>query len=350
MTLRGPVDANIPPLNTPLGYVNIDGKQYPIYAETMHRKFWESLFLRSGAFDDEVFDNDAQNSDLNSRIEQTVDRLEALEAERESSSDLRSELAELRQRLDAIESLPSVAEPVDAERLTSEILAATRNVVEDAEFNRPGIGVLGTEDAVTRDLVAAGFALLETGSSDPTPTRLRLYLNQNTKILWFDDGTSVRRLTVEEKTGTLGTNLNITNTNYVVVAGASYTDAAAVNVAALIDVVTAFASGGAASADTATGQWAVFLSSGSVSAGSAIVGTGNSQKIAEGASAGLTFQTIGTVQVDANDVYDVVGKSAFVGEQLDGTVYVYLALRVTSGGGEAINIQAAGTTFTSILG
>lgn len=348
--VRGVVDSNVPTITTPVGYVTIDGKRYPVEIEKQHRRVIETLWERSGGFEDEVFDNDAIASDLGSRITDAVERLEALESSGQEVSDLLSALEELRQRIDAIESLPSVAEPVDAERLVADAIAAAGNAIEEAEFNRPGIGALGGEDAVTRELVAAGFALLETGSSDPTPTRLRLYLNSNTKILWFDDGTNVRRLTTEEKTGTLGSNLNVTNTDYVVIASASYDDADAVNLAALIDLSTAFASGGAASADTATGQWAVFLSSGSISAGSAIVGTGNSQKIAEGASNGLTFRTIGTVQVDTNDAYDVVGKSAFVGAQLEGTVYVYLALRVTSGGGESINIQAAGTTFTSILG
>lgn len=155
MTLRGPIDAAVPTLLTPIGEVEIEGKKYPVRLDGNYRRLLEALFQRTGSFDDEVFDIDAVSSDLGSRIEDAVNRLEALEAGGQEVSDILSALEELRQRIDVIESLPSVAEPVDAERLVADAIAAASNVIEEAEFNRPGIGALGSEDEITNALVAA---------------------------------------------------------------------------------------------------------------------------------------------------------------------------------------------------
>ena len=348
MTLRGPIDAAVPTLLTPIGEVEIEGKRYPVRLDGNYRRLLEALFQRTGSFDDEVFDIDAVSSDLGSRIEDAVNRLEALEAGGQEVSDLLSALEELRQRIDVIESLPSVAEPVDAERLVADAVAAASNAVEEAEFNRPGIGVLGGEDAVTRELVAAGFALLETGSGVPTVTRLRLYLDQSSNILWFDTGSEVRRLTSEEKTGTLASDTNFSSTSYVVVMGTTYTGTTAVNLATLISATINFQSP-AASADTATGQWAVFISDTSVATNSAVE-TGNFRKIAEGASAGITFATVGSVINNGDDVDDVLGGLGYIGTQIEGTTYVYLCIKVTSGGGESINLASSGTNMISALG
>lgn len=282
---------------------------------------------------------------LRSEIEALRASVGALQAQKDESE---ARLEAVRAEINALAGSNSALMDQALSEINAQLTAAA-NQVEGTLLTFPrAIGELANKDDVGESEIRSGFALLQTGSGVPTATELRLYLDTSSEVLWFDDGSSVRRITTEQKTGTLASDTNFSSTSYVVVMGTNYTSAAAVNLAALIAATINYQSP-AASADTATGQWAVFISDTSVATNSAVE-TGNFRKIAEGASAGITFATVGSVINNGDDVDDVLGGLGYVGSQIAGTAYIYLCIRVTSGGGESINLASSGSSITSILG
>ena len=165
------------------------------------------------------------------------------------------------------------------------------------------------------------------------------------------DDVGRREIALSAYSGQLASNLSVSSTSYVVVAGASLPNTKETTLVWPTRANAAFQSP-AASADTAVGQWALYLSDTEIAANSAISGATSSRKIWEGTSSGLTFTTLGSVVVDANDLqtaFDVEsGKltiTPFVaGQTFTGQAYVYLCLKVTSGGAESIKIASGSAT------
>lgn len=214
-------------------------------------------------------------------------------------------------------------------------------------------GTLAGRNEVSDSEVASGFALIERGSGPPSASRVRLYQDTDDGSVWFDNGTAVRRLARDREDGSLGSDTSFSSTSYVVVCGPTLTGVNELDWLAVMDCSVQFQFLSEASADTCRGQWAVYLSDTSISIGSAISGASNSRLLWEGDANGLTFQTAsGSVTVDENDVESSIetgtgGSGGYAGSTYDGTCYVYLCLRVTSGGGESVNLD--GATVLSVI-
>jgi hypothetical protein len=141
----------------------------------------------------------------------------------------------------------------------------------------------------------------------------------------------------------------VSSTSYVSVAVATLTD---VNETSLIWVpaVTSGFQAPAASADTVEGQWALYLSTATATAGSVL--TGSTRKVWEGVSNGLTFQTVGTIQKAANDLEQILDHPSLppviASSVFTGSVYLHLVLKVTTGGGGSINlVSGVGTQISA---
>ncbi len=76
MPLRGEINSAIPQIQEAVG---TDAQGQPVSLNEQYRRFLETLWERSGGFEDETFANDAQIADLQSAIATAGERLEALE-------------------------------------------------------------------------------------------------------------------------------------------------------------------------------------------------------------------------------------------------------------------------------
>jgi regulator of replication initiation timing len=254
------------------------------------RRFLDMVYNRLGGASDGLFETVVAQEQLASALQQI--------------EDLRTSQQELQAGLDAASQFN------DALRSEVDDLKERLNDAESRTLSDLGAASLAFSDSVRRDQVN----LIDTGD-------------------------------------TLSGNISVSSTSYVVIAGPTLTDILETDLVWILRANAAFQTA-AASADTAQGQWAIYLSDTEIAANSAISTAVTARKVWEGDPAGLTFATFGTVSVDANDLataFDAgFGKfpiTPFVpGVLYEGTGYVYLCLKVTSGGGESINIASGATT------
>tara|TARA_R110002073_G_scaffold120601_1_gene262636 strand:- start:10247 stop:14710 length:4464 start_codon:yes stop_codon:yes gene_type:complete len=207
---------------------------------------------------------------------------------------------------------------------------------------------------IGRGKIETGLSLIESGSGVPTPTRTRVYVDTSKSpvVPWVDDATTVLRIGRESQTNALGSNQTITasGSNGRCVLKIKFESVSQVNkiinTVCSVDFQTV-----AASADTATGQWFVYLS-GTDYALDAVVASATA--LWTGSTSGLTFVTdAGDVVMNASDHGGaVIGSGAddvqdFIGATLGGgDVFVYLALKMTGG---SAYIASPGTTMTMVL-
>ena len=213
-------------------------------------------------------------------------------------------------------------------------------------------GGLASLDEIGPTELASGYNLVTASTGFPTPSGSKIIEDASNNRVLYDDSSKIRRLSAESFSGTLASDISVSNTNYVAVASATISN---VNAETLIWVpaVNAAFQTPAASDAAATGQWAVFITDTVVSANALVSGSTSERKVWEGAPDGLSFTTFGNVVVDLNDLntttnagYGQVPLAPFIaGEDFEGsTMYVVLALRVTSVGGESIEVSAGSTT------
>lgn len=150
MPLRGEINSAIPQIQEAVG---TDAQGRPVSLNEQYRRFLETLWERSGGFEDETFANDAQISDLQSAIATAGERLEALEQSIQQDRAIDAALEELQTRLAAIENLPTIQENADLagqveavqfglQSIEEQLFTAPRgiDVVTDAEVaNNAGI-------------------------------------------------------------------------------------------------------------------------------------------------------------------------------------------------------------------
>ncbi len=254
------------------------------------RRFLDMVYNRLGGASDGLFETVVAQEQLASALQQI--------------EDLRTSQQELQAGLDA------AAQFNDALRSEVDDLKERLNDAESRTLSDLGAASLAFSDSVRRDQVN----LIDTGDN-------------------------------------LSGNISVSSTSYVVIAGPTLTDILETDLVWILRANAAFQTA-AASADTAEGQWAIYLSDTEIAANSAISTASTARKVWEGDPAGLTFTTLGSVSVDTNDLstaFDAgFGKfpvTPFVtGDLYQGTGYVYLCLKVTSGGGESINIASSATT------
>lgn len=144
--------------------MDADGR--PVLLNEQYRRFLETLWERSGGFEDETFANDAQIADLQSAIATAGERLEALEQSIQQDRAIDAALEELQNRLAAIENLPAIQEGSDLAGQVEAIQFGLQSV-EEQLFTAPrGI------DVVTNAEVA--------NNANISPTKLKV-INENTE-------------------------------------------------------------------------------------------------------------------------------------------------------------------------
>jgi len=325
--------------------------------------FWrafEGLKTRLGGAEDLPFQLGVLSESATAGLQAVEERIEALEAratdgeQTGAENDLRAELEALRAGLDASQA--------DIQAALEEVTARTARAFEDVEereLTRP-IGL----EAVGGDDVISGFALLETGSGSPTPTKTRFYVDTDTGTQWYDNGTTVRRTNSQVLTGA-ATEDTYTATVPTVVAKVHFPSVSLSDEVLFLILETAYTDSSAAATDAAvTAQWSLYAfvdASNTVAAGDNALTAGTARaQIWAGASGGLTFQLSGSdVLEDANDLQSARADSSTRAEYYFGTnastfdgenVTIALCLDIISAptGSDGVNLDT-GTTFTARL-
>lgn len=146
-----PRNSILPGANVPIGYV--DGK--PVILDPAYYRHFEDQWSRTGLFNDDGFDNTAAISDSQSRLEDALERVEAL-AVQLSGMDFASDIEALRERLDAlalqIAGTDLSAELEDLRERVFQFEAAA----EESQFQSISVGALGAEDIVNTQLIEPG--------------------------------------------------------------------------------------------------------------------------------------------------------------------------------------------------
>lgn len=146
-----PRNSILPGADVPIGYV--DGK--PVILDPAYYRHFEDQWSRTGLFNDDGFDNTAAISDSQSRLEDAVERVEAL-AVQLSGMDFASDIEALRERLDALAlQLAGTDLSAELEDLRERVLQF-ETAAEESQFQTIAVGALGAEDIVNTQLIEAG--------------------------------------------------------------------------------------------------------------------------------------------------------------------------------------------------
>ena len=227
-----------------------------------------------------------------------------------------------------------------------------------------GAGDLAPLDTISRDEVASGYALFETGSGAPTATRERTYRDTSDGTLWSDDGSNVKRTNSQLLTGA-ATEDTYTATVPTVVAKVHYPSVSSGDELKMLVLETAYTdSASAATHQNVQAQWSIYAivdASNGVAAGDNALTAGTARALVwDGATAGLTFQLSGSdVLEDANDLSSARADKSLAAEYYFGTnastfdgenVTIALCIDITSApsGSDGVNLDV-GTTFTARL-
>jgi len=364
MTNVRPRNVTIPLANEPLGHV--DGK--PVFPSTAWGEFFDGVWSRTGKYNDEGFDDSASISSIEARIESVADALEALIASLGADDGSLAELEDLRRRINALQSTQTASlSNVDAQIAEVRDQLGTFGSLVGGEEFAPigGTGNLAFQDEVNRQLVAGGFALIETDSGAPTPTRERFYVDSDNGTQWYDNGTVVRRTNTEVLAGN-ATADTYDDTYPAVVAKVYFPSVSLSDEALFLILETEYTDSDAAATDAAVqAQWSIYaivsasdniaIKSDASSAGTARV------QIWQGATAGLTFSSGGggIVTQNANDLQSARADSSTAARYYFGTdastfdgenVTLALCLDITSAptGADGVSLSAD-TTFTARL-
>lgn len=139
MPLRGEINSAIPQIQEAVG---TDAQGRPVSLNEQYRRFLETLWERSGGFEDETFANDAQISDLQSAIATAGERLEALEQSIQQDRAIDAALDDLQTRIAFIENLPTIQENADVAGQIDAIQFGL-NSIEEQLFTAPrGIDIV----------------------------------------------------------------------------------------------------------------------------------------------------------------------------------------------------------------
>jgi hypothetical protein len=139
MPLRGEINSAIPQIQEAVG---TDAQGRPVSINAQYRRLLETLWERSGGFEDETFANDAQISDLQSAIATAGERLEALEQSIQQDRAIDAALDDLQTRIAFIENLPTIQENADVAGQIDAIQFGL-NSIEEQLFTAPrGIDIV----------------------------------------------------------------------------------------------------------------------------------------------------------------------------------------------------------------
>jgi len=145
MPLRGEISSAIPQIQEAIG---TDAQGRPVQINERYRRLLETLWERSGGFEDETFANDAQVADIIGKLTDANERLEALELSIQQDRAIDAALDDLQTRLSAIESLPTIQENADVSGQIDAIQFGLNAVEEQVFTASRGIDVVTNDDIV----------------------------------------------------------------------------------------------------------------------------------------------------------------------------------------------------------
>jgi hypothetical protein len=220
-------------------------------------------------------------------------------------------------------------------------------------------GVVATaklaNNSVDDDKVAANRAFVQEGAGVPTATARRIYNDTTNDVIWYDDGTNIRRISRQLLQDNLGSDTGFSGTAYKVVVAIEAPGLKELDVLQVTDITINFQSPDEATDAAVVGEWAIGIVDASRSPGDAWAGTGTENIIQDGRT--VTFQLDGS-----NVVVNGNGASGFIKQQgitggvdyripaaYEGTCYVCLLLKLTAFTSDQILLGGTGTQMSVLI-
>jgi hypothetical protein len=220
-------------------------------------------------------------------------------------------------------------------------------------------GVVSTaklaNNSVDDDKVAANRAFVQEGAGVPTATARRIYNDTTNDVIWYDDGTDIRRISRQVLQDNLGTDTGFSGTAYKVVVAIEVPGLKELDVMQVNNITINFQSPDEATNEAVVGEWAIGIVDASRAPGDAWIGTGTENIIQDGRT--ITFQLDG-----ANVVLNADGSGGFVKQQgvsggvdyripaaYEGTAHVCLLLKLTAATSDQILLAGTGTQMSVLI-
>jgi hypothetical protein len=215
-------------------------------------------------------------------------------------------------------------------------------------------GVVSTaklaNNSVDDDKVAANRAFVQEGAGVPTATARRIYNDTTNDVIWYDDGTDIRRLSRQILQDNLGTDTGVSGSSYEVVVAVEVPGLKELDILSINNITINFQSPDEATDAAVVGEWAIGIVDASRAPGDAWIGTGDENIIADGRS--ITFQLDGS-----NVVLNSDGSSGLILDvgayriptAYEGTAYVCLLLKLTAATSDQILLGGTGTQMSVLI-
>ena len=215
-------------------------------------------------------------------------------------------------------------------------------------------GVVSTDklanNSVDDDKVAANRAFVQEGAGVPTATARRIYNDTTNDVIWYDDGTNIRRISRQVLQDNLGSDTGVSGTAYEVVVAVEVPGLKELDILSIQNITINFQSPDEATSEAVVGEWAIGIVDASRAPGDAWIGTGTENIIADGRT--ITFQLDG-----ANVVLNSDGSSGLILDvgayripvAYEGTCHVCLLLKLTAATSDQILLAGTGTQMSVLI-
>ncbi|WP_339335797.1 hypothetical protein, partial [uncultured Maricaulis sp.] len=122
-------------------------------------------------------------------------------------------------------------------------------------------GVVSTDklanNSVDDDKVAANRAFVQEGAGVPTATARRIYNDTTNDVIWYDDGTDIRRISRQALQDNLGTDTGFSGTSYKVVVAIEVPGLKELDVMQVHNITINFHSPHEATTEAGVGDWSI---------------------------------------------------------------------------------------------
>jgi len=206
------------------------------------------------------------------------------------------------------------------------------------------------DNSINDAKVAANRSFIQEGAGVPTATARRIYNDTTNDVIWYDDGTNIRRISREAIQDNLGSDTGFSGAAYKVVVAVELPGLKELDLLSIQTLQSSFQGPDEATAAAVVGEWAIGIVDASRSPGDAWLGTGTENIIADGRT--ITFQLDGSdVVVNGNGIdgliLDVGGYRVPVA--YEGTAYFCLLLKLTASTSDQILLAGTGTQMRVLI-
>jgi hypothetical protein len=206
------------------------------------------------------------------------------------------------------------------------------------------------DNSINDAKVAANRSFIQEGAGVPTATARRIYNDTTNDVIWYDDGTNIRRISREAIQDNLGSDTGFSGAAYKVVVAVELPGLKELDLLSIQTLQSSFQGPDEATAAAVVGEWAIGIVDASRSPGDAWLGTGTENIIADGRT--IAFQLDGSdVVVNGNGIdgliLDVGGYRVPVA--YEGTAYFCLLLKLTASTSDQILLAGTGTQMRVLI-